>query len=85
MELNEYREEALRFRALAERAAEAELRAELRLLSTAMAGWIVATEIMAMTGASATDIKGGSGRLARWRRRGRGAWWPRRRGDATPA
>jgi hypothetical protein len=75
MELSDYREQALRFRALADGAHEGELRAELRQLSAAMARWIVATEIRAMTGESPTDKKGGRGLLARWRRRG---WlWPR--------
>lgn len=80
MELSDYREEALRFRALADAADEGELRAELRQLSAAMARWIVATEIRAMTGAPPADMQGGLGLLARWRRRGRGGWWPRRRG-----
>jgi hypothetical protein len=80
MELSDYREAALRFRALADGADEGDLRAELRQLSAAMARWIVATEIRAMTGEPPTDIAGGRGLLARWRRRG----WLRRRGDATP-
>jgi hypothetical protein len=79
MELSDYREEALRFRALADGADEGDLRAELRQLSAAMARWIVATEIRAMTGEPPADMKRGLGLLARWRRRGRGGWWLRRR------
>ncbi len=81
MELSDYREAALRFRALADGADEGDLRAELRQLSAAMARWIVATEIRAMTGEPPTDIRAGRGLLARWRRRG----WLRRRADAAPA
>jgi hypothetical protein len=85
MELSDYREEALRFRALADAADEGDLRAELRQLSAAMARWIVATEIRAMTGEAPEGRKGGLGLLARWRRCGLGGWWPRRRGQATSA
>jgi hypothetical protein len=50
MELNEFRELALRFRALAEHGTEGELRAELKRLSAELAGWIVSREIQAMVG-----------------------------------
>jgi hypothetical protein len=50
MELNEFREPALRFRALAEHGTEGELRAELKWLSTEPAAWTVSREIQAMVG-----------------------------------
>ncbi len=50
MELNEFRELALRFRALAEHGTEGELRAELKRLSAELAAWIVSREIQAMVG-----------------------------------
>jgi len=50
MELNDFRELALRFRALAEHGTEGELRAELKRLSAELATWIVSREIQAMVG-----------------------------------
>lgn len=50
MELNELRELALRFRALADHGTEGELRAELKRLSAELAAWIVSREIRTMTG-----------------------------------
>jgi hypothetical protein len=50
MELNELRELALHFRALADHGTEGELRAELKRLSAELAAWIVNREIQTMTG-----------------------------------
>lgn len=85
--LSEYREVALRFRALADYGAEREVRAELKRLSSELAAWIVAAEIKAMTGEqSAVEIEIGSGNATprRWRWLGRG-WRTRRSGYAAPA
>jgi hypothetical protein len=85
--LSEYREVALRFRALADHGTERDLRAELKRLSADLAAWIVAAEIKAMTGEkSAVVMEGEHGSPSRWRWRWRWrGWWPWRQDDAAPA
>jgi hypothetical protein len=85
--LSEYREVALRFKALAEYGPEREVRAELKRLSAELAAWIVAAEIKAMTveEAPVVTISEADG-PSRWRWRWRKiAWWPRRPSYAAPA
>jgi hypothetical protein len=85
--LSEYREVALRFKALAEYGPEREVRAELKRLSAELAAWIVAAEIKAMTGEAApVVIQGEADGPSRWRWRWwKTAWWPRRSSYAAPA
>lgn len=85
--LSEYREVALRFRALAEHGPEREVRAELKRLSAELAAWIVAAEIKAMTAEDAPIVvQGEVDAPSRWRwRRWKIAWWPRRPSFAAPA
>lgn len=85
--LSEYREVALRFKALAEYGPEREVRAELKRLSAELAAWIVAAEIKAMTmeEAPVVTISEADG-PSRWRWRWwRAGWWPRRPSYAAPA
>lgn len=85
--LSEYREVALRFKALAEYGPEREVRAELKRLSAELAAWIVAAEIRAMTTEEAPVVTiSEADDPPRWRWRWRKiAWWPRRSSFAAPA